>query len=107
MKHPEKITPVAAAVSALSAAACCLPSGIAAALGVAGLGVVLEPFRSWFLGLSVALLTLGFVQLHRSNRTCQPRSPVSITIFLVSAIVVVGVLVFPQVMAAIFAALFP
>jgi len=51
MKHTEKITPVAAAVSALSTIACCLPSGIAAAAGAAGLGVVVEPLRPWLVGL--------------------------------------------------------
>jgi len=107
MKHSEKITPVAAAVSALSTMACCLPSGIAAAAGAAGLGVVLEPFRSWLMGLSVGLLAIGLVQLYRTNRTCPRRGPVSIAVFLVSAIVVLSVLVFPQVMAGILAAVFP
>jgi hypothetical protein len=44
MKHSEKITPEAAAISALSTMACCLPSGIAAAAGAAGLGAVVENF---------------------------------------------------------------
>jgi hypothetical protein len=103
MKHSEKITPVAAAVSALSTMVCCLPSGIAAAAGAVGLGVVVEPLGPWLFGLSIALLAVGFVQLYRSNRTCQRRSPVSIAIFLVSAIVVLGVFLFPQITAALFA----
>ena len=60
MKHSEKITPVAAAVSALSTMACCLPSGIAAAAGAAGLGVVLEPFRSWLMGYQSGSSRLGW-----------------------------------------------
>jgi hypothetical protein len=35
MKHSEKVTPVAAVVSALSTMVCCLPSGIAVAAGTA------------------------------------------------------------------------
>ena len=107
MKHSEKLTPVAAVVSAVSTMACCLPSGIAAAAGTAGLGVVLDPLRPWLLGASIGLLAIGLVQLYRSNRTCQRRSPVSIAVFLVSAMVVLSVFVFPQAMAGIFAAVFP
>ncbi len=107
MKHTEKITPVAAAVSALSTIACCLPSGIAAAAGAAGLGVVVEPLRPWLVGLSIALLLLGFVQLHRANRSCRRRSPVSIAIFSISAIVVVGILLFPQISAGLLASVIP
>ena len=74
MKHSEKVTPIAAAVSALSTMVCCLPSGIAAAAGAAGLGVVLEPLRPWLIGLSIALLVVGSVQLYWSNRRCQRRT---------------------------------
>jgi uncharacterized membrane protein YidH (DUF202 family) len=107
MKHSEKITPVAAAVSALSTMVCCLPSGISAAAGAAGLGVVVEPLRPWLVGLSTVLLAVGLVQLYRSNRACQRRSPVSIAVFLVSAILVLGVLALPQITAGLFAAVFP
>lgn len=103
MRHAEKITPVAAALSAVSTLACCLPSAIAAGVGAAGLGVVIEPLRPWLGGLSIALLVVGFVQLYRSNRACQRRSPVSIALFLISAIIVLGVLVFPQLTAGLFA----
>jgi uncharacterized membrane protein YidH (DUF202 family) len=107
MKHSEKITPVAAAVSALSTIACCLPSGIATAAGAAGLGLVVEPLRPWLVGLSIALLVLGFVQLYRSNRSCRRRSPASIAVFSISALVVVGILLFPQITAGLLASVFP
>jgi len=105
MKHSEKITPMAAALSAVSTLVCCLPSGIAAAASAAGVGLVIEPFRPWLEGLSVVLLGVGLVQLYRSNRSCQRRSRVSIALFVVSAIVVLGVLVFPQLTASVLAAL--
>jgi uncharacterized membrane protein YidH (DUF202 family) len=107
MKHSEKITATAAAVSALSTIACCLPSSIAAAAGAAGLGVVVEPLRRWLVGLSIALLVLGFVQLYRSNRSCRRRSPAGIAVFLISAIVVVGILLFPQLSAGLLASVIP
>jgi hypothetical protein len=103
MNHSEKTTSVAAALSAVSTLACCLASGIAVAAGAAGVGVVMEPLRPWLMGLSIALLVLGFVPLYRSNRACQRRSPVSIALLLISAIIVVGVLVFPQMTAGLFA----
>ena len=87
--------------------ACCLPSGIAAAAGAAGLGMVIDALRPWLAGLSIALLVGGLVQLYRSNRTCQRRSRVSIALFLISAIVVLGVLVFPQLTAGLFASVLP
>jgi hypothetical protein len=107
MRHSEKITPVAAAVSALSTMVCCLPSAISAAAGAAGLGFVVEPLRPWLVGLSIALLAVGLVQLYRSNRSCHRRSPVSIAVFLLSAVLVLGVLAFPQITAGLFAAVFP
>jgi len=107
MKHSEKITPVAAAISAVSTMACCLPSGIAAAAGAAGLGAVVEPLRPWLIGLSIVLLILGFVQLYRSNRSCRRRSPFSIAVFSISALVVAAILLFPQISAGLVANVFP
>jgi uncharacterized membrane protein YidH (DUF202 family) len=103
LKHSEKVAPVAAGLSAISTMLCCLPSGIGAAAGAAGLGVVVEPLRPWLVALSIGLLAVGFVQLYRSNRACQRRSPVSIAIFAIAAIVVLGVLVLPQLTAGLLA----
>jgi len=103
MKHSEKFAPVAALIAALSTIACCLPVGIAAAAGVAGLGVLVEPFRPWLIGLSIALLGIGFTQLYRSRRACQRRSRASVAVFWFSAIVVLAALVFPQALASVLA----
>jgi hypothetical protein len=107
MKHTEKITPAAAVVSALSTLTCCLPSTIAAAAGSGGLGLLMEPLRPWLLALSIGLLGLGLVQLYRTSRTCHQRSPVSIAVFVISAMLVLGVLVFPQSTAGLFASVIP
>jgi hypothetical protein len=103
MNHSEKITPLAAVVSAVSILACCLPSSIAAAAGSAGVGVVLEPLRPLLLTLSIALLVLGFPQLYRINRICHRRRLVSIAVFVISAILVLGAVVFPQMTAGLLA----
>lgn len=107
MKHWEKIAPAAAAISALSTLACCLPLGFAAAAGAAGLGVLVEPLRPWLIGLSIALLGVGFTQLYRSRGTCYRRSRASVAVFWLSAIVAFAALVFPQALAGVLADLFP
>jgi hypothetical protein len=103
MKHSEKFAPVAALIAALSTIACCLPLGIAAAAGVAGLGILVEPLRPWLIGLSIALLGVGFAQLYRPRRACQRRSRASVAVFWFSAIVVSAALVFPQALASVLA----
>src|SRR6266851_7973181 len=107
MKHAEKVAPMAAVVSAFATIACCLPLGIAAAAGAAGLGAIVEPLRPWLIGLSIGLLILGFVQLYRSNRSCRRRSPLSIAVFSISAVVVAAILLFPQISAGLIAGLIP
>ncbi len=107
MHHSERVTPVVAAVSALSTLLCCLPFGVAAAAGTAGLSVLLEPLRPWLVGMSIALVVIGSVQLYRSNRTCRRRSPASLAVLLLSAIVVVGVVLLPQIVANVLANVVP
>ena len=103
MRIPEKIAPMAAVLGAFTSIACCLPFGIAAALGAAGVGLALEPFRGWLIGLSVVLLAFGLWQLYRSKGTCQRRSRTSVAIFWLSAFVVLGFILFPQAVASFLA----
>jgi len=71
MTTGERSAPIAAVISALAASACCLPLGIAGAVGALGLSVVLETLRPWLIGLAVILLGAGLWQLYRGHRTCQ------------------------------------
>jgi hypothetical protein len=105
MRRGERWAPVAAAMSALATMACCLPLGIAGAVGALGLSVALESVRPWFIGLAVVLLGWGLFQLYRGRRACQTRNPFSLIVFGISAVVVVGVLLFPQKVAELMAAL--
>lgn len=102
MKHAERITPVAAVVSALLSIACCLPFAFPAALGLAGLGVVFSAVRPWLAAASLALLGVGLVQLLR-RRACGRRSPASLALFGIAALVVLGFLLFPQWIAGLIA----
>jgi hypothetical protein len=99
VKHGEKLAPAAALVSALSCMACCLPLGFAAAAGVAGVAVVLEPVRPWMMAISAGLLLFGLWQLYRRPKVCRPRSRFSVGIFWVCAVVVLSLIVAPQLIA--------
>jgi hypothetical protein len=99
----EKLAPVAAVMSALSCMACCLPLGFAAAAGLAGVGVVLEPLRPWLMSISAVLLVFGMWQLYRRPKVCRPRSRASLIVFWTSAVVVVALTVAPQLVAGFLA----
>ena len=105
MRVSEKLTPVAAAMSALATLACCLPLGIAGAAGALGLGVVLETLRPWLIGLAVMLLAVSFFQMYRGRKSCQRRSRLSLVLFGLAAAVVLAVILFPQGLAQLLAAL--
>ena len=64
-------------------------------------------YRGWFLLASAALLALGVVQLTRAQRQCATRKRGSMAILAVSATIVLLVVFFPQVMAAMVAAWLP
>lgn len=103
MRVAEKATPIAAVIAALSTIGCCLPFGFLGAIGLAGAGIWLQQFRGWLLGLATSFLVVGFWQLYSNSRTCKGRSPISVVMFWVAAVVVVTVILFPQVIASVIA----
>ena len=105
MRVTERLSSVGAALSALATLACCLPLGIAGAAGALGLSVALESLRPWLIGLSVILLGVSFWQLYRGRKKCRRRSPLSLILFGLSAVIVLAVILFPQKLAELLAAL--
>ena len=105
MRVAERLTPMAAAMSALATLACCLPLGIAGAVGALGLSVALERLRPWLIGVAVILLGVSAFQIYRGQRSCQKRSRLSLICFGVCAAVVLAVMIFPQKLAELMAAL--
>lgn len=105
MKVTERVAPLVGALSALATLACCLPLGIAGAIGALGLSMVLASMRPWLIGFALVCLSVGLLQLYRGNRTCKRRSRLSLVLFAVSAAIVLAVIVFPQRMAEIMASL--
>ena len=102
MKHSEKVTSLAAVLSAVLSVTCCLPLGIPVAIGLAGFGMLMTQLRPWFMALSLVLLAVGLVQLYR-RRACQRHNLLSLVIFCIAAGVVLALALFPQFVASILA----
>ena len=94
---------VAAILSSIATISCCLPLGFAAAVGAGAASAFFTTLRPWLLGLSVALLGLGFWQQHRAKQ-CLIRGRLIGNVLLWAALVVVlGMILFPQEIAAFIA----
>ena len=100
-RFAERATPLAAAATALAAfACCCVPLGVAGALGVLALGSLFDALQPWFLTAATLLLAVSAYQCYRGRRTCQlRRSRFSLTVLGLSATIVLLVLLFPQTVA--------
>ena len=98
-----RFAPVAAAVSALGALACCLPFGIAGALGALGLSVFFERLRPWLIGFAFVLLAVGVFQMVKRQKSCQRRSGFSIALLVFCAAIVLSILLFPEQVASLMA----
>jgi len=94
---------VVAVLSSVATISCCLPLGFAAALGASAASAFFTTLRPWLLGLSVGLIGLGFWQQHRAKQ-CGIRSRWVGNVLLWAAVVVVlGMILFPQEIAAVIA----
>ena len=88
---------VASVVAAAAASVCCIGPVVAAVLGAGALGAAstrFEPYRPWFLGLTMILLGVGFVSAYRlepecADGTCTPSSRRTAKIVLWTAVVLV------------------
>jgi hypothetical protein len=99
-KFAERATPLAAAVTALAAFACCVPLGFAGAIGVLAVGSLFNVLQPWFMAAAVALLALGAWLSFRARRGCRTRGRrFSLAVLSLSATVVLLVLFFPQTVA--------
>lgn len=103
MSRGERVAPAAAALSAIATLLCCLPLSFAGALGAAGLSAAAMQYRSWLIGISVALLALGFVQVYRRSASCARRSGATVTLLWGSAILLAVVFLLPQLVATLLA----
>ena len=103
MENTERVTPVAAAATALSTLLCCVPTSFAAAVATTSAGIFVADHQRWFLGASVLLIAIGAIQLRRAA-VCSPGAKRSSAIMLaVSAAIVISVIFFPQLIAGLMA----
>ena len=92
-----------AIVSSLATMVCCLPLAFAAAIGAAGASAFLLKFRPWFLGLSIVLLGIGFWQQRRARQCAVKGRIIGQILLWTAAVVVVGMILFPQQIAGFIA----
>lgn len=95
------LTPLAAVTSALAALLCCLPWGLAAAVGALGLSAFFTRFEAEFLVLALVLLAVGLVQILRRGRSCRRSSRIEIALWAIAAAIVLAVVLFPQWVASL------
>jgi hypothetical protein len=90
-------------VTSLAPLARCVPMGFVAAAATAILSAAVATYQRWFLGASVVLLVIGMVQLRQVQRTCARQPYSSFMVVGTSAVIVLLVVLFPQVVAEIVA----
>ena len=92
-----------AILSSVATISCCLPLGFAAALGAGAASAFFTTLRPWLLGLSVALLGLGFWQQHRAKQCAVRRRLLGSVLLSAALVVVLGMILFPQQIAGFIA----
>jgi hypothetical protein len=102
MNVSEKSAPTAAIVAALSTLACCVPLGFLGAVGLAGISVWAQHYKSWLLLASLMFLCIGSIQLY-FRKSCVKRSTATVVLFWTAVIVVIVVILFPQLVASLIA----
>ena len=94
---------LAAILSSVATISCCLPLGFAAALGAGAASAFFTMLRPWLLGLSIALLGLGFWQQHRAKQCSIWGRMIGNVLLWTALVVVIGMILFPQEIAAFIA----
>jgi hypothetical protein len=92
---------LAAILSSVATISCCLPLGFAAVLGAGA--AFFTTLRPWLLGLSVGLLGLGFWQQYRAKQCSIRGRMIGNVLLWTTLVVVVGMILFPQEIAAFIA----
>lgn len=94
---------VGAILSVLTTIGCCFPIGFTAALGAGAASAFFATLRPFLLGLSVVLIGLGFWQQHRAKQCAVRGRWISEVMLWAAVVTVVGMILFPQQIAALLA----
>ena len=92
-----------AILSSVSTMSCCLPIAFAGALGAGAASAFSTTLRPWLLGVSVVLLGFGFWQQHRAKQCAVQGRLVGNVLLWAAVAVVLGMILFPQEIAAVIA----
>lgn len=92
-----------AIVSSIATISCCLPLGFAAAVGAGAASALFTVLRPWLLGLSVGLIVLGFWQQRHAAQCSIRGRRIGRVMLWASVVVVLGMILFPQEIAAFIA----
>lgn len=104
MKRGSVAAPLAAIVSSLAAASCCLPLGyFLTAAGLFGGVGVLGAGRPYLIGLSLVALTAGFIRVYTRSSCRVERSATGVVVLWTAAVLVVSMFLFPQEIAGFLA----
>ena len=99
-RTPERAAPLAAALTALAAFACCVPLGLTGAASIVVLGGFFDRLQPWFMTAAAVLLAVGAFQLYRRQRVCSRKGRrFSLAVLALSATIVLLVMFFPQTVA--------
>lgn len=94
---------IAAILSSVATISCCLPIGFAAAFGAGAASAFFTTLRPWLLGLSVALIGVGFWQQRRAKQCAVRGRMIGNVLLWAAVLVVVAMILFPQEIAAVIA----
>ncbi len=92
-----------AILSSVATISCCLPLGFAGALGAGAASAFFTTLRPWLLGLAVLLLGLGFWQQRRARQCAVRDRAVGTVLLWAAAVIVLGMILFPQQIAGFIA----
>lgn len=92
-----------AILSSIATIGCCLPLGFAAALGAGAASAFSTTLRPWLLGLSILSIGFGFWQQHRAKQCATRGRFVGSALLWLAVVVVLGMILFPQQIAAFIA----
>lgn len=92
-----------AILGSVATISCCLPVAFAGALGAGAASAFFTTLRPWLLGVSVVLLGFGFWQQHRAKQCAVQGRLVGNVLLWAAVLVVLGMILFPQEIAAVIA----
>lgn len=92
-----------AILGSVATISCCLPIAFAGALGAGAASAFFTTLRPWLLGVSVVLLGFGFWQQHRAKQCAVQGRLVGNVLLWAAVLVVLGMILFPQEIAAVIA----